>query len=158
MRKIWTGLVVLLASVTSLWAQESVPQLEWSYALAKTALQPGDEVELIVKAKVEKGWSLYSSDFKADIGPQPTHFEFVSNGTYSVLGPVVPISPQTKKDKTWEMDVSYFTKQAEFHQKVRIDKLDYFFTGYITGQVCHDKKGLCVPFRQAFNFDPRNAQ
>ncbi|PQA54456.1 protein-disulfide reductase DsbD domain-containing protein [Siphonobacter curvatus] len=157
MKKVWTGLALFLASVTLLWAQEN-KQITWEYHLSKTALQPGDEVDLILTAKVEKGWLLYSSDFVADVGPQPTAFEFVSNGTFSPVGPVVPVDPLTKKDKTWDLDVSYFTKRAEFRQKVRIDKLDYFFTGYITGQVCHEKKGLCVPFRQAFNFDPRNAQ
>ncbi|MFT4033169.1 MAG: protein-disulfide reductase DsbD family protein [Siphonobacter sp.] len=146
-------LLLILFTVEGALAQEYT-QINWAYQLSKTALQPGEEAELIVTASVKKGWLLYGSDFKADIGPQPTTFEFVPNGTFSPVGPIVAVSPQSKRDKTWDIDVTYFTRQAEFRQTIRIDRLDYFFTGYITGQVCHETKGLCVPFRQAFHFDP----
>jgi hypothetical protein len=153
MRKVLFFLLPALLWAGAGFAQDR-KEAQWSYRLSRTALQPGDEAELIFTAKLEKGWQLYSTDFKADIGPQPTRFEFVSNGTFEVLGDVTPVSPLHKKDKTWEIDVSFFTRQAEFRQKVRIDKLDYFFTGFIHGQLCNEKNGVCIPFRQAFQFDP----
>lgn len=133
------------------------PVAQWSFTtfptqLKEDVLEPGDQIDLVFTATLDKEWLLYSSDFKADIGPQPTTFEFMPDDTFELVGGIQPVSPKWKQDKTWDINVSYFTPKAEFRQRVRLLKADYGIRGVIQGQYCSEKKGLCVPFQQRFGF------
>ncbi|MBD2705549.1 hypothetical protein IC229_33380 [Spirosoma sp. BT702] len=133
------------------------PVAQWKFTtfptgLKEDVLEPGDLIDLVFTATLDKEWLLYSSDFKADIGPQPTTFEFMPDDTFELVGGVQPVSPKWKQDKTWDVKVSYFTPKAEFRQRVRLLKADYGIRGVIQGQYCSEKKGLCVPFQQRFGF------
>ncbi|GAB3989620.1 hypothetical protein GCM10028807_14920 [Spirosoma daeguense] len=120
--------------------------------LNERILEPGDQIDLVFTATLDKDWLVYSSDFKADIGPQPTTFEFMPDDTFELVGSIQPIAPQWKNDKTWDVKVSYFTPKAEFRQRIRVLKPDYGVRGIIQGQYCSEKQGLCIPFQQRFGF------
>ncbi|MFC0181639.1 Disulphide bond corrector protein DsbC [Pseudarcicella hirudinis] len=133
-------------------AQQIDQLTSWKFNFANQNFNVGDEVELVFTTSIEKGWSLYSSDFNADIGPQPTTFLFAENGSFEFGGKITPISPLKKTDKNWGTEVSYFTQKAEFRAKVRIVEHSFDIFGSIKGQVCHDKKGICIPFEKTFQF------
>ncbi|MES2520160.1 MAG: protein-disulfide reductase DsbD domain-containing protein [Bacteroidota bacterium] len=133
-------------------AQEADKITQWQFKFAQNDFRVGEDVEVIFLATIEKGWSLYSSDFKSDMGPQPTEFEFSENGTFALLKAINPITPLKKIDKNWGTDITYFTQKAEFRSKVRIEENKYDVAGTIRGQLCNDKKGVCVPFQKDFHF------
>lgn len=153
MKRNFLRLVLLLAAVLFGASGQAQDGGRWTYAASAPSAKPGDEIELIFRAKLAKDWLTYASDFTADLGPQPTTVEFVENGTIEPIGPLVSVAPKRKKDKTWGTDVSYFSQQAEFRQRVRVLRFDYFFTGFIRGQWCSEKKGVCVPFEEAFHLE-----
>lgn len=124
----------------------------WKFDIPRNNIKPGDVVELVFSADVNKGWALYSSDFKADIGPLPTEFIFNTHESYQLVGKVVPQNPLKKKDKTWDVDYTYFNNKAVFKQKVKILKKDFTITGSIKGLTCSETDGLCVPFSKTFTF------
>lgn len=133
-------------------AQEPDEIVKWKFKYSKENLKVGDEVELIFSTTISNGWTLYSTDFKGDVGPQPTDIELAKNSSYLLLGDILPISPLKKNDKNWGTALTYFTKKAEFRARIRIEESPYVVAGKITGQLCNDKKGVCIPFQKTFQF------
>lgn len=153
--RVLATLLLLCSTCWSAQAQQDVDVnnvTKWQFKFANEQFNQGEEIEIIFLATIEKGWSLYSSDFKADIGPQPTEFEFAENGSFAVTKAISAVSPLTKVDKTWGTQITYFTQKAEFRSKVRIEEINYDVTGTIRGQLCNDKKGVCIPFQKTFHF------
>ncbi len=150
-----TFVILLLATLTTAFVGDE-SGAKWTFTTAPTVLpehlEVGDEFDLIFTAKLDKEWLLYSSDFKGDVGPQPTAFYFEPDDSFETVGEVKPIAPKRKKDRVWETDVSYFTQKAEFRQRIRLLKPDYRVTGVIKGQLCSEKNGVCVPFERLFLF------
>ena len=144
-------LLLLLASF-----RPDEPGLTWLFTKAPAGLpdelEAGDEFDLVFTAKLGKDWVMYSSDFKGDIGPQPTAFYFEPDDSFEVVGDITPVSPKRKKDRVWETDIAYFAQKAEFRQHIRLKKADYRITGVIKGQLCSEKNGVCVPFERFFIF------
>jgi thiol:disulfide interchange protein DsbD len=152
MKKLFCLFLLIFVFVRIAVAQEADEIAQWQFKFSKESLKVGDEVELIFSTNITKGWSLYSTDFKADMGPQPTEFEFTKNDSFSISSGIVPILPLKKVDKTWGTALSYFTKKAEFRAKINIQAFDYVVEGRIIGQLCNDKKGMCIPFQKTFHF------
>ncbi len=152
MKNIFCLFVIIVTSISVGFTQEPDEIVKWQFKYAKDNLKVGDEVELIFSATLSSGWILYSTDFKGDIGPQPTNIELVKNSSYSIIGSISPILPLKKIDKNWGTALSYFTKKAVFRAKIKIKEPVYVVEGKITGQLCHDKKGICIPFQKTFQF------
>jgi thiol:disulfide interchange protein DsbD len=132
------------------WAANDEPVATWSLRLDKPDAQVGETAELIFTASLARNWQMYSSDFQADIGPQPTQFAFVPDESFEAVGELRAISPKKKQDATWGTEISYFVKQAEFRQKITVHKKQLAIRGTIKGQFCHEKNGLCKLFEQPF--------
>ncbi|HYD83843.1 MAG TPA: protein-disulfide reductase DsbD domain-containing protein, partial [Opitutus sp.] len=91
---------------------------------------------------------LYSSDFKADIGPLPTAFTFEPSSGAAPVGEVRAINPKRKKDRTWDTEFTYFENTAEFRQPLRVAKSGFTLRGTIKGQLCNERDGTCSLFEQ----------
>lgn len=55
---------------------------EWSFSLSSTEYKVGDEIDLIFKATIDRGWHLYSSDFDPELGPMVTELLFEENNSF----------------------------------------------------------------------------
>jgi len=143
-------LIFLLLVSSSLFAQEAKNISKWNVEVSKTAARPGDEVDVIFSAAIEKDWKLYSSDFKGDIGPLPTEFKFAGTDRYKLLGDIAAVNPLKTVDPTWDVAYTYFLEKAEFRQKIKIVKKDVSVKGTIKGLLCNNKDGICIPFQEAF--------
>ncbi len=150
-----TGILLLLAILTTAFTGDE-PGAAWTFTTTPTVpsdkLEAGDELDLVFTARLDKEWLLYSSDFRGDVGPQPTAIYFEPDDSFETVGEVTPVAPKRKKDRVWETDVSYFTQKAEFRQHIRLLKPEYHITGVIKGQLCSEKNGVCVPFERLFLF------
>lgn len=143
-------IVFLLIITSSAYGQETKDISKWKVAVSKASIKPGDEIEVIFSADINKDWKLYSSDFKGDIGPLPTEFKFTGTESYKLLGDITAVSPLKTVDPTWDVAYTYFLEKAEFRQKIKIVKKDALVKGTIKGLLCNNKDGICVPFQETF--------
>jgi len=144
------SVLVLAACALDAHADEE-PAVKWHWQVTPQTAKAGDEVELHVVADIPAGWILYSSDFKAEMGPRPAKFVFAANDSVELLGPVQAVKSQRLKDKTFGTEYAYFAKQGEFLQKARLLKDSGTIAGQINGQTCQEKDGLCSLFKQPFS-------
>ncbi len=137
MKSYLTAGLLLLASF-SLQAQIYKP-VKWSYAAKK--ISPTEAV-VFLKATIDAGWHLYSQHVK-DGGPVKTTITF-EPGAYALQGATQEPKAVTKREEVFDMEVSYFEKQAIFQQKVKLTgKAPFTIKGKLEYMVCNDKN--CLP-------------
>ncbi len=133
-------------------AQTSKP-IRWTFSLSKTEVKQGETIEIIMKAEINADWYLYSSDFDPDLGPTVSSISFTENGSFKSIGNLKPVGAKEKYDSLWGGKIRYFTKYAEFRQKVQLLKTNPVIKGLLSYQVCSDKEGKCIPYEETILFD-----
>jgi thiol:disulfide interchange protein len=109
-----------------------------SYAKSKPDYKQGDTVDIFINAKIDDGWYLYSTEFKAD-GPLVFEAEFKPSDDYKPVGKLQPFKPFPHYDSTWEGEVKIFEKFAQFKQPVIVNKAGkVIIKASIRGQYCSD--------------------
>jgi thiol:disulfide interchange protein len=68
------------------------------------------------------------------------------------VGKIKPIGAKKKYDELWGGEYTYFTKKAEFRQRIRVLQDNPLIKGSFEYQVCSEKDGKCVPGEEAFDF------
>jgi len=132
-----------------------VPDLRWEYSVTSSA---AGEAEIIFTAAIPDGWILYSSDFKAELGPRAARFKFEPNDAVQVVGEIEAVKSSRRTDKNFGIEYAYFTKRAEFRQRVRIASGAASVSGQINGQTCQEVDGLCTLFKQPFQIQMAQAR
>lgn len=145
MKPLLFAVLGLLGSVAAFAAEAPV---RWSVTLSKAGPAVGEEIEIVVSAQIAPHWIVYSNDFKAEIGPQPTEFSFGSEGSFQAIGPVIPIDAKRGKDKAWETDYTYFSERGVFRQKVKVLATPVHGELFIKGQLCNERDGTCTLFKE----------
>ena len=146
--------ILIFIFCLSLITQAQVLQpVKWSYDVSKKEVKIGEETELIFNAKIDQDWYLYSSDFDPNLGPTVTTFEFKKHPSYELIGKIKPINPKKKFDEIWNGEYTYFTKTAQFRQKVKILQKNPVIKGSYDYQTCTETEGKCIPFNDDFTFD-----
>lgn len=149
--------ILILVGLVATGAVEDRPVAYWSFkttpsTLVTESLEPGDEIDLVFTAELARDWIVYSTDFSAAIGPQPTVFEVIPDDSFEVVGLVKAVDASRRKEKIWGTDVRYFARKAEFRQRIRVLKPDYLVKGVIRGQYGSEQTGASLPFEQVFVF------
>lgn len=157
MKKIFLISLILVFQVlirSSVWAQLLRP-IQWESKTSTNEAKVGETVELIFTAKIDEGWYLYSNDFDPNLGPMLTSFEFTPNDTYSLVGKKpIPVGAKKKFDaEIWNGEYTYFTKTAEFRQKIKVLKENPKIQATANYQVCSDESGKCIPLEDDFTFE-----
>ncbi len=152
MRRSLLMMVMLLTVSLSALAQFK-KTTTWTIDASQKELSVGDEVELIFKVKVIDNWYIYSSDLGEDIGPMPTEVLFENPQGFEVVGDLVPVKPKKKYDEIWEAEVTYFDKEGEFRQTIRITSENPKIVGTLEFQTCTDVNGQCIPGDEEFDID-----
>ncbi|NVN96074.1 MAG: thioredoxin family protein [Bacteroidetes bacterium] len=122
--------------------------VKWSYSVNQNSVE---SAELIITAKIDKGWHLYSQ-YMDEGGPIVTSFKFNKSKAYKLDGKTSEPKPQAEFDDMFKMTVKYFNTKAVFKQKIKIlcDK-DFTVKGGFEYMVCND--GSCIPFQDnSFEF------
>jgi len=100
--------------------------------------------ELLIHAKIEKGWHLYAQELPADDGPIATEFNFTEKSDYSLKGVVEEPKPITKYDPNFDMDLNFFEEEVTFRQIiVSNSKKPFQVEAEVFFMVCDDEK--CLP-------------
>jgi len=115
--------------------------VKWNFKIAN---ESKDEATLIFKAKIDKGWHLYSQKISDDVGPIPTSFIFENNTNIELIGSVEESESITAFDNTFQIDLTYFSDSAIFTQKIKkLNSEKIILKGYVESMVCDDER--CLP-------------
>lgn len=129
--------------------------VSWSWRLEPANAGPGTEAELVVTGKLAPEWVVYSSDFEAQFGPQPVRLVAPRDATPGTLiGPLRSIDGKRKHDKTFDIDVGYFSDEAELRQRVRVPADGAPIVATLRGQACHEADGTCHLLREEIRVSP----
>lgn len=144
--------ILLLTFISlSAWAQIETPTI-WEKPLVKNQNPSvGETIDVVFKAKIKKGWYLYSANFDPEIGPIVTTFSFKEHPSYQVVGKIQPKGQKVKMDEVWQAEIPYFTESATFVQRIKILAPLVELNGSIEFQTCTDIDGRCINGKEKFS-------
>ena len=145
--------LLVLTMFSSLALAQFKKTTTWDFDASKKEVKVGDEVELIFKVRVIEDWHIYSSDLDEEVGPMPTEINFEGIQGFELIGSLVSVNPKKKYDDIWEAEVTYFEKEGEFRQKIKITSAHPVIKGTLDFQTCTDVDGQCIPGDQDFSID-----
>ncbi len=121
--------------------------------------QNGNEVELIFKASIEKGWHLYDT-YLPEGGPIATSFIYNDSTKFELVGEIQKNpQPEIHFDETFQMNVGYFSNEAFLTQKIELlSDAPVTIAGTVLFMSCNDEN--CTPPEEvefSFSFNQGNA-
>ena len=135
------GSLLLLIYITSTSYAQILKPVKWTFSVNRIN---DCEAELIFKAKIDKGFHVYSQFLDRDDGPVATTFNFEKSVECSLIGKVNEGKPIEEYDPNFEMKLKFFANEASFKQKIKIINLQAFSVkGYLNFMVCDETK--CLP-------------
>ncbi len=102
------------------------------------------EFDLVLDAKIDKGWYVYSQYLESDEGPVATNFLIEEPKNVDPIGKAKERG--TKKsgfDKMFEMDVTKFSDNLTIIQRIKVPKGTKSIKGYVEFMTCNDER--CLP-------------
>ncbi|NEW81877.1 MAG: thioredoxin fold domain-containing protein [Mariniphaga sp.] len=146
-RQLLLILLIFASSVMSF--GQLLKPVKWSFEQKPAG---NGEIELILKAVIDPGWHLYSTNLPEG-GPIKTTFTFTPDKTkYQSIGGISSKTAPTKEhDKIFNMDLEFFSKQAIFVQKIKVlSNQSFDLKGSIEYQSCNDE--TCTLDEYDFSF------
>ncbi|MBT3301678.1 MAG: thioredoxin fold domain-containing protein [Bacteroidetes bacterium] len=145
-------ITLFLLTSTSVFSQMQDP-VNWTFEIKAIV---NDQYELVMTAKIDDKWHLYSQDIASDdpdaITPVPTSFNFDDNPDIEFIGKVEERSEvHSDYDENFDMILKSFMHKAVFVQKIKIKNVSKV-TGYLEFMACDDKQCLS-PKEIDFEFD-----
>lgn len=152
MKYYFLSIVALLFSVFTFSQTEEEPVI-WSHEVVE--LSDG-EYELIFRGTILDGWHVYSQ-YTAKGGSLPSIFTYERAGEdYELLGKTEEGPTITAYSEIFEVDETFFKKEAIFRQKVRLlDPESSQINVNLFYQVC---KEVCIPMEIDFNLSLRGSE
>jgi len=133
---------------TALNAQGDFKQpVSWSYKVVDAG---NGEADIVISAKIDKDWHLYSQYIKAG-GPLPTELKFTPSSSYQLVGKTKE-SPRPKEEyeAVFEMSIKFWVDKANFTQRIKVlSEKDFNLQVKIYYMVCNN--GSCVALDNALS-------
>ncbi len=139
-------LLIFLSTLTCLGQFEDEP-VTWTQEILKGA---DGEVTLLLKGEILAGWHVYSQH-TAEGGSLPSFFTYKKAGEdYELQGPTLESKTITEYNDIFEVDETFFKKEAIFTQKIKLLQPEVTqVTVELFYQVC---KEVCIPKDETFVF------
>ncbi len=138
-----TGLLAMLL-IPLFSISQILDPVKWTF---KTEQATPGEATLVMTARIEKNWHVYSQDIPqggAKGAPIATSFSFTKSGNYELAGKVTEGKPILENDPNFDMVLKFFADRAVFKQKIKIlDKKDFVVKGVLNFMCCDDHE--CLP-------------
>jgi thiol:disulfide interchange protein len=147
-------LVFLLLLSGPVSAQILVPT-HLSTALSQPKAKVGEELDLIINARIDDKWHLYATDFSEDVGPVVFTLKFTPSAAYALVGKPKSINSHHEHDDVFNGEVAFWEKTGQIRQRIKVlqpgsltvkAEADY--------QTCTDVDGRCVPGNEVVTFGP----
>jgi len=146
-----SGLVLFILPLLTF--SQVLDPVKWSFRTERTS---NDEATLMLVAKIDKGWHLYSQHLPAG-GPLPTVFNFNDSKDYTLIGEASEPEGVEEYDPNFEMNLKFFDGTVVFKQKIRILTTEPFTVGGELEFMCCDDKRCLPPTGVDFSFDLKAA-
>ena len=143
MKKNLTGLLAMILLPLFTFSQILDP-VKWTFKVEQTST---DEATLLLIAKIDKTWHLYSQDIPQggpNGAPIATSFTFNKSQDYELVGKVLEPKAIEDNDPNFDMILKFFADKATFRQKIKIlSQKDFAVKGLVNFMCCDDKQ--CIP-------------
>ena len=115
--------------------------VKWEYSVKSAG---NNTYKLVFHALIDQNWHLYSQHI-AEGGPIPTSFDFNTDNHFTLMGKPEELSkPEVKFDKSFNLEIRLFSKEAVFVQEIKSISSDVFTVkGTIEYMCCDDRH--CLP-------------
>lgn len=133
---------------TALNAQGDFKQpVSWSYKVVDAG---NGESDIVISAKIDKDWHLYSQYIKAG-GPLPTELKFTPSPSYQLVGKTKEgPKPKEEYEAVFEMSIKFWVDKANFTQRIKVlSEKDFNLQVKIYYMVCNN--GSCVALDNALS-------
>ena len=126
-----------------------------STALSRPTAKPGDELTLLVNARIDPTWHLYATDFSEEVGPVVFTLKFAPSAAYKLLGKPESVNSHHEQDDVFKGEVAFWEKTGQIRQRIIVlqpgpltikAEADY--------QTCTDVDGRCVPGNETLTWGP----
>ncbi|MDB5236614.1 MAG: disulfide bond formation protein DsbD [Hymenobacter sp.] len=126
-----------------------------STALSQPTAKVGDEIELVINARIDDKWHLYAADFSDEVGPVVFTLKFKPSPAYALVGKLQSIKSHHEQDEVFKGEVAFWEKTGQMRQRIKVlqpgpltvsAEADY--------QSCTTVDGRCVPGNETLNFGP----
>lgn len=143
------SLLLLLALPAVALPQQPVNDaVTWSVEAEPVKSASGEQLyRLRLEGRIAGGYIIYGSDFKAELGPNPTRLRFAADSGVTARGELESAGTLKGKDKAFNVDYTYFEGQARLTQVVAVAAGTPKIIGTVSGQTCREADGVCALFR-----------
>lgn len=147
-RLIYLIVAFLVASFSCIEAQIVTP-VKWSVALDMTDDTHG---AVVMTAKIDAGWHVYSNDVDPDVGPNPLQIDWDKLDGVKLDGRMKPSkTPHKEFDEMFGANLSWWTDEVTLRQNFVVTASKYAIEGAIRFSACNDEN--CIPpTRETFEF------
>ena len=126
-----------------------------STALSRPTAQVGDELEVIVNARIDDKWHLYASDFSEEVGPVVFTLAFKPGPAYALVGKLQSVKSHHEQDPVFKGEVAFWERTGQLRQRIRVLQAGPLtLTAAADYQSCTDVDGRCVPGSETLTFGP----
>ncbi|SDY71719.1 protein-disulfide reductase DsbD family protein [Hymenobacter psychrophilus] len=147
-------LLLALLLPTGLRAQVLQPT-KLTATLSQPTAKVGEQVELIINARIEATWHLYATNFDPDLGPTVFSLQFTKSPAYELVGPPKSVGETKHYDDVFKGDVTYFERTGQIRQRIRVlQPGPLVVRAEAEFQSCTDVDGRCIPGDASLSFGP----
>jgi len=126
-----------------------------STALSQPAAKVGEEVELIINARIDDKWHLYASDFSDEVGPVVFTVTFKPSPAYALVGKLQSIKSHHEQDEVFKGEVAFWEKTGQLRQRIKVlQPGPLTIAATADYQSCTTVDGRCVPGNDPLTFGP----
>ena len=138
--KLNAGFQVKAKDANAVVKSEIIEPIKWQFSSTKIS---EDEYEILLHGTIEKGWHTYSQYLSSLDGPLPTMVSFDANEQLILVDSTLEENTVKQFDTTFDMELTSFSKEAIFKQRVKVKGGNVIVKGVIEYMVCND--GKCLP-------------
>ena len=151
---LWLSLALPLLVARPAAAQVLTPT-KLSTTVSPATAKVGDEVEVIVNARIDPTWHLYATDFDPDLGPTVFTFTFAKSPAYELVGKPKSVGTKKKYDEIFKGDITYFETTGQIRQRIKVlQPGPLTIKAGVEYQTCTDVDGRCIPGDESLSFGP----
>lgn len=148
MKKIRSLLLLAVLSTAALSQEPLAEPVTWTASAEPVKTSGGERLyRLRIDGRIAPGYIVYGSDFKVELGPNPTRLRFAADSGITARGALESTGTHQGKDPSFKVDYTYFEGRARLAQLVAVAAGTPVIVGTIVGQTCREADGTCTLFR-----------
>lgn len=151
------ALLAMLSTIEVSAEEDPARAIQWSWTLQPADAAPGSEAELVLVGELAPQWVVYSSDFKSGIGPLPARLKRKPQTSLQLLDSLQSVGASRKTDEASNGEYGYFSKRAEFRQRLTVPADGSPIELTLNGQACYEANGTCHLIRQEIRVSARES-